>query len=330
MTGRKSASASWPFRRPGLPRCRTVSGPRSTVWAMTERPRRLLITDLDNTLWDWFEAWYQSFSALVDALVNQSGVDRAVLEEQIRAVHRSRGTTEYSNLVREVPALIDAATPYDPAKVYDAALHAQNSRRRAATCLYPGVGEGLRSLKQAGVRIAAYTESGAFWTEWRIKHTGLDGIIDVLYSSPDHDLTAGLKSSDLRSGHYEDEHYGLRGTQHLHVPHGVLKPNVEVLHSILDGQGCEPEESVYLGDSLMKDIVMAQAAGVLDAHAEYGLVQHRDEYDLLRRVTHWTDEDVAREKALATPHGEVRPTVVCHNGFLDVLPLFGPALVGAR
>ena len=94
----------------------------------------------------------------------------------------------------------------------------------------------------------------------------------------------------------------------------MLKPNVEVLHSILDGQGCEPEESVYLGDSLMKDIVMAQAAGVLDAHAEYGLVQHRDEYDLLRRVTHWTDEDVAREKALATPT-VVRPTVVCHNGF---------------
>ena len=49
---------------------------------MTERPRRLLVTDLDNTLWDWFEAWYQSFSALVDALVNQ--VSRINLNTQCR------------------------------------------------------------------------------------------------------------------------------------------------------------------------------------------------------------------------------------------------------
>jgi len=253
-----------------------------------------------------------------------SDVDRALLEEQIRAVHRRRGTTEYSNLVRELPSLIEAAAPDDPAKVYDAALHAQNSRRKATTRLYPRVPEGLRSLKQAGVRIAAYTESGAFWAEWRIKHTGLDGIIDVLYSSPDHDLTAGVVPSALRSGHYDHEHYGLRGTRHQHVPHGVLKPNVEILRSILDDERCAPEETVYLGDSLMKDIVMAQAAGVLDAHAEYGLVQHRDEYDLLRRVTHWTDEDVTREMALSTPHGEVKPTIVCHSGFDDVLPSSGP------
>ena len=25
--------------------------------------RRLLVTDLDNTLWDWFEPWYESFTA---------------------------------------------------------------------------------------------------------------------------------------------------------------------------------------------------------------------------------------------------------------------------
>lgn len=297
---------------------------------MTDRPRRLLITDLDNTLWDWFEAWYESFSALLDGLVTQSGVDRTVLEEQMRTVHQSRGTTEYSNLVRELPALVEVAAPQDPAKLYDAALHAQNSRRRATTRLYPGVAAGLRSLKHAGIRIAAYTESGAFWTEWRIKHTGLDGVIDILYSSPDHDLTAGVDSSDLRSGHYDEQHYGLRRTQHRHVPHGVLKPNVEILRSILDEQRCAPSEAVYLGDSLMKDIVMAQAAGVLDVHAEYGLVQHREEYDLLRRVTHWTDEDVARERALATPQGEVTPSIVCHQGFADVLPAFGPALVGAR
>ncbi len=47
---------------------------------MTDRPRRLLITDLDNTLWDWFEAWYESFSALLDGLATQ--IDAAIRAEQ--------------------------------------------------------------------------------------------------------------------------------------------------------------------------------------------------------------------------------------------------------
>lgn len=63
--------------------------------------RRVLITDLDNTLWDWFDAWYQSFSALLDGLQAVTGFDRELLEAQIRVVHQRRGTAEYSNLIRE-------------------------------------------------------------------------------------------------------------------------------------------------------------------------------------------------------------------------------------
>jgi phosphoglycolate phosphatase len=297
---------------------------------MTDPTPRLLVTDLDNTVWDWFEAWYQSFSALLDGLVEMSGVDRTVLEDQIRVVHRHRGTTEYSNLLREVPSLVAAAGTRDPAEVFNEALHAQNSRRKATTRLYAGVEEALRSLKDAGVRIAAYTESGAYWTEWRIRQTGLDGIIDVLYSSPDHDAIAGVDVANLRTGHYGPDEYGLRVTKHLHVPHGVLKPNQEILQVILDEQGCAPHEAVYLGDSLMKDIAMAQAAGVLDVHAAYGLVQHREEYELLRRVTHWSEEDVEREKALADATGEVVPTRVCRERLDEVLPLFGLSLERSR
>lgn len=293
---------------------------------MTDARPRLLITDLDNTLWDWFEAWHVSFTALLEELVDLSGVDRATLEAQIRTVHQRRGTTEYSNLVREVPALVAAAAPRDPAEFFDAALYAQSSARRATTRLYPGVAESLRVLKAAGTRIVAYTESGAFWTEWRIRHTGLDGAIDVLYSAPDHDLTAGVATDELRTGHYPPQDYGLKATEHRHVPHGVLKPNAEVLSAILDEQGHTPGQALYVGDSLMKDIAMAQDAGVADAHAEYGLVQHKDEYDLLRRVTNWSDRDVAREQDLARPGGAVTPTHVLHSGFGEILPLLLPAL----
>src|SRR3546814_5919230 len=43
---------------------------------------------------------------------------------------------------------------------------------------------------------------------------------------------------------------------------------------------------------------MAQHAGVTDAHAAYGAAQQQDAYALLRRVSHWPQDDVEREKTL--------------------------------
>lgn len=289
---------------------------------MTGQPaRRLLITDLDNTLWDWFKAWYQSFSAMLARLSELSGVPQQELEKDIRPIHQAHGTAEYSNLINEMPILIRAAAPRDPWVVFDDAVHLLRSRRRAFTTLYPGVGDTLKQLKAHGVRIVAYTESVSYWTEWRIRHVGLDGVIDVLYSAEDHDLPAGLTIDDLRT--LPQESYGLKTTEHHHIVRGATKPSAEVLRSILGDQRCEPAEAAYIGDSRMKDIAMAKMVGVLDIHAKYGEVQNRHEYELLRRVSHWSDEDVEREKNLARTAGQIVPTIVCASGFSEVLPVFG-------
>jgi hypothetical protein len=60
--------------------------------------------------------------------------------------------------------------------------------------------------------------------------------------------------------------------------------------------GADVSEVMCVGDSLMKDIVMAQGAGVTDVWAKYGESHRRDGYDLLRRVSHWTPQDVERER----------------------------------
>ncbi len=75
----------------------------------------------------------------------------------------------------------------------------------------------------------------------------------------------------------------------------MLKPNPEVLLDIIREIGRVPSECVYLGDSKMKDVAMAQDAGVTDVLAGYGAVQHQEEYNLLREVSHWPDVDVKRE-----------------------------------
>ncbi|KRF18753.1 haloacid dehalogenase [Nocardioides sp. Soil797] len=281
--------------------------------------RSLLVTDLDNTLWDWFAAWHASFSALLGALEGLSGIDSATLEPEIRKVHQLRGTTEYSHLLNEVPALIDAAKGRPPMEAFDEAVHRMNSERRKHTALYPGVLDTLTKLKSQGVRIVAYTESVAYWTEWRIKHTGLDGIIDVLYSAPDHDLPTGVEFRDIRRR--SDGEFGLKKTSHQHVPRGVTKPSPEILKAILDDSDKTCVEAVYVGDSLMKDIVMAQAVGVLDVHAKYGEPQGLEQYGLLQKVSHWPDRDVEREQEILDKR-DIYASRVLESGFAGVADLF--------
>jgi len=70
----------------------------------------------------------------------------------------------------------------------------------------------------------------------------------------------------------------------------------------------------------MKDIVMAKHAKVTDVWAKYGLSQSREEYELLRKVTHWTSADVEREKRLRDE--EVKPTHTLESGFSEIMALF--------
>ena len=107
---------------------------------------------------------------------------------------------------------------------------------------------------------------------------------------------------------------------HRHTPAGELKPNPAILLDIIHEVGGSTETSIYVGDSLIKDVLMAQEAGVMDVHARYGTAHTREEYELLRSVTHWTAEQVERERAAS--NRMVQPTFVLERSFQEILDLF--------
>ena len=249
-----------------------------------------------------------------------SGVPIGTLEAEARAVHQLRGTTEYSLLLDELPSLQEATADDDrpPSILYKCAIQLSRSLRHQNTKLYPGVVQTLTYLQSIGVPVVAYTESIAYWTRWRIKFTGLDGLINVLYSSPDHDLPWGVTPADIRT--LPPSNYELPLTEHRHVKAGILKPSPFILTKILDDYGLDHDQIVYVGDSLFKDVAMAQKVGLVDVHAAYGVVDRDPRYEVLRRVSHWTDADIARERLLA--NGDVVvPTFTLSDSFDQILDM---------
>jgi phosphoglycolate phosphatase-like HAD superfamily hydrolase len=278
---------------------------------------RVLITDVDNTLLDWQELWYQTFSAMIEQVLSISGVDREVLYAQCSAVHQKYGTSEYSQLLEELPCLQelygDRVLPE-----MSSAIDAFREARHRALRLYPTVKETLDKLKARGVVLAAFTESKAFYTSYRFRKLGLDGVIDYLYSPKDHAMSEEALSRRL----YDSASYSLQQTVHHFTPEGEFKPNPDILLQIISDLRASPDEVVYVGDNILKDVAMAQQAGVTDVHAVYGASQHKASYELLKKVTHWTPEMVERERvALNRPN--VVPTHVLNTSFAEILPMFG-------
>lgn len=275
----------------------------------------VLITDLDNTLFDWVDLWHSCFTAMISKVTEKTNVPLDELRPQIREVHQRHGTSEYSFLLDELPALQGFMKGRRATEVFPEAIEAFRAMRREKLLLFPSVAETLLKIKGAGAAVVGYTESMAFYSNYRVRRLGLDGVFDHIFSPSDHDVPASIPLEEIRK--YPSSHYEFRYTTHQHTPKGALKPNVEVLLDIVAKLGVTASDCIYVGDSLQKDIAMARDAGVMDAYALYGRAQHTDAYALLREVTHWSDQDVEREKKIS--EREIQPGITLKKQFSELL-----------
>lgn len=275
----------------------------------------VIITDLDNTLYDWFKMWHLSFSRMLSRLVEMSGIKQDILECEIRQVFQHYGTSEYEFLIEELPSLKSLHPGEDLSNVYSSAIKEYRDARIETYHLYPTVFNTLKTLKDSGCLIIGHTESRYCYTIRRLKMLQLDGLLDYVYSPPDHYI------SDSNRRHQHFEKYRLTYTIVRHTREGEYKPDPRILEEIINNIGVDPEKTVYIGDSLMKDIQMAQSARVSDVFAKYGASQDRDAYELLRRVSHWTQADVEREKQICKA-GNVCPKYTLMREFGELLNMF--------
>lgn len=271
--------------------------------------KSVVVTDLDNTLYDWFRLWwFQPFNAMLETLQTSTDMNRETLLEEIKRVHVKYNTSEFPYVTDEM----DCLKNMDPS-IRVSAREAFESKRREVLVFYPTVEETLLALKRKGCLLIGYTETQAFYTHERLRLLGLDLILDYVYSPPTVEF-------EVPEGVEKKEPLPLRYTKDKHTPKGEKKPNPDILQQIIRDVGATQDEVIYIGNSLMQDIQMALHAGVTDVYARYGDDYQQDpDYDLLRQVTHWPERDVTTEQE-TTP--ETVPPTHTISEFSEILSIF--------
>lgn len=258
---------------------------------------KIVVCDLDNTVYDWVSYYVPAFDALIAELERSAGVDERALLASFQRAHQAHGTSEYAFVLSELDVLRDAEALAARSGGLHPAIAAFRREARLRLRLYPGVRETLRALRAQHRTVAAYTDAMTAYADARIAQLGLTDLVDELIATADHPVPPGALDS---LSYFPIAQFSQRSAvKHMELPGHLRKPNPEALLALLDRYDAHPEEAMYVGDSLTRDISMAQAGGLHDVYAAYGRSYSPDLWARLVRVTHWTNEDVQREQRLA-------------------------------
>jgi phosphoglycolate phosphatase-like HAD superfamily hydrolase len=266
---------------------------------------RMLITDLDNTLYDWVTFFAKAFQRMLDELSSLIDVDEQVLVGEFRTLHRVYGSSEQPFTILDLPAVrkhFGDLRRRELKCLLDGPLHAFNSVRKQHLRLYGSVAETLSMLRSRGVLVVGHTESMAVNAYFRLQWLKIDQYFRRLYAlesdypgHPDPERSAALQlPADLVRV----------------LPRHERKPNPALLRDICRQEGVSIEDTWYVGDSIARDISMAKAAGITAIWARYGTLYDRDSWRLLVSISHWSEEEVRAEEALKLRTRHVEPDYV--------------------
>lgn len=263
---------------------------------------KLLVTDLDNTLYDWVGFYAPAFDAMADALVDHLRVPKDQLLDEFQAVHQGYANSEQPFAVLELPSVQERypeLSRAERAAELDSVLHAFNSARRKHLELYPGVADTLRSLRSRGIVVVGHTEAIVENAYYRLSRLGIAGYFNGLYAlqgvsveHPEPARAAAVKPPP--------------GLVHVLSPE-ERKPNPRLLLNICRDEHVDARDCWYVGDSLTRDIAMATQAGCVAVWARYGTDVDPAAWQKLVRITHWTKETVARDEELRRAAERIEP-----------------------
>ncbi len=246
----------------------------------------LLVTDIDNTLFDWVAYYVHAFSALLNAVERLTGTPYATLAEESKQVFITHGSIEYPFLAQELPSVIRHSGDDIDGMLNDIVRPARDEFLKGAEPYlkpYPGVIETLKKFRAQfpKVPVVALTDAPRYVAMWKLNKLGLLAHFDAVYGLPDPRLptspTHGRVKVDpeILLKHLQQSNFGFAGRIRI-LPDDYEKPGTRGLKTVLmdyemDEAAAERQRVVWIGDNLRKDVGLGRRLGVRTAWAAYGV-----------------------------------------------------------
>jgi phosphoglycolate phosphatase len=249
---------------------------------------RLVVTDMDNTLYSWVDYIVPAVESMVDAICRATQFPRIRVVQALKEVYTKYESNEYPFALQESSLFLEFAEfgSFDKL-VIQPAREAFSAARRKYMRPYPGVLDTLQALKARGVPVVALTDAPRNPAEQRVKRLGIDSLLAGLYTLPGFDFPKDERGEALiapdillreERGHYR------AACPVTELPRHYEKPNPEGLLQISRAFGVPPAQMLVVGDSVKKDVALAKEVGALDCWAEYGTyvsVEYRERLDII-------------------------------------------------
>jgi FMN phosphatase YigB (HAD superfamily) len=251
-------------------------------------PVKLVVTDMDNTLYSWVDYIVPAVEAMVDSICLATGFPRIKVVQSLKQVYERYESNEYpfalqeSSIFSEFPEF----KSFDKL-VIQPAREAFSSARRKYLKPYRGVIETLEKLKERRIAVVALTDAPRNPAEFRAKRMGFDQHLTALYTLPGFEFPAAPDGKKLIAPDIlrKDERGDYRAAcPVIELARDCEKPNPKGLDQILRTYSAKPAETLVIGDSLRKDIAVAREVGAIDCWAEYGTyvsMEYRERLDII-------------------------------------------------
>lgn len=248
---------------------------------------QLVVTDMDNTLYPWVDYIVPSVEAMVAAVVHSTGLPTLRVIQSLKAVYEKYESNEYPYALQESSLFTEYPEfgSFDKL-VIEPARAAFAEARRKYLKPFRGVVETLQLLKKRGIRVVALTDAPRNPAEYRARAMGLDGLLSALYTLPSFRFPRKRGQTLVANTIVRKEEKGgyRAACPVMEMPRSFEKPSARGLLRICRNLKVRPADTLFVGDSLHKDVLLAQRVGAVDCWAEYGTyvsLEYRERLDII-------------------------------------------------
>jgi phosphoglycolate phosphatase len=252
---------------------------------MMRTSTRLILLDLDNTLYDWVACFVPSMIAVVNTVRDAVEADLDRLLDEFRSVYVTHRSVEYAFCVQALPSVAHLSKASQQALV-DRARAAFRAAREAHLVAYPGVPETLRDLSEAGIALIATTNAPMHQAMRRLETLGISTAFTAVaarrsFEVPSDGCLPAAVAARKRAAYMHPARF-------WHFDNAHLKPSDHMYRAALTATGLHPREVLVVGDSLVNDVAPALRLGARGAWARYGLRFDARLWETLLAVTPWS------------------------------------------